>query len=422
MLRVPALTALAGVPFALASPAAATVSLSVFGSGYSAPVFLTGRANTVYVVQQGGAIIAVDRSTKARSTFFTVPDIETGGEKGLLGFAFDPYYKTNGRFYVNVTARVGGQLVTQVRRYTDPSIKAEASQIVIQFNQPFDNHNGGWIDFGRDKNLYIATGDGGSGNDPGNNAQNLASPLGKILRVNVQKDAYPADPLKNYAIPTGNPFGTEVFAYGLRNPYRDSFDRTTGDLWIGDVGQGRIEEVDRIALGTSGQNFGWRPKEGPFPTPGVGDPIPPGTVDPTYYYTHDAGDNSITGGYVYRGGRIGDLDGKYVFADFVSGRIWSMNLDGTGVTDIRAVTDPFGGRFNISSFGEDGSKALYVLGYGGTIYALGGSRLASGPAGASLALAAVPEPANWALLIAGFGLVGGAARRRRAAPRASAGA
>ncbi len=397
-----------------AVPATATVNLSLFESGFSAPLYLTGRANTVYVVQQGGQIIAIDRSTRARSTFFSVPNIESGGEKGLLGFAFDPLYKTNGRFYVNVTARVNGQLVTEVRRYTDPAIRAEAAQVVIRFDQPYENHNGGWIEFGRDKRLYVATGDGGSGNDPQNNAQNLNSPLGKILRLDVTKDSFPADPLKNYAIPVGNPFNTEVFAYGLRNPFRNSFDRTTGDLWIGDVGQGRTEEIDRIALGTSGQNFGWRPLEGPTPTPGIGDPIPPGTTPPVFSYSHDNGDNSVTGGYVYRGGRIGDLDGRYVFADFISGRIWSINTDGTGLTDLSAITNSFGGRFNIASFGEDGSKGLYVIGYDGRIFTVGGSR-AVAVAAAQLGASAVPEPQSWAMLIAGFGLVGAGVRRRRAA-------
>ncbi|MBC7505068.1 MAG: PQQ-dependent sugar dehydrogenase, partial [Sandarakinorhabdus sp.] len=253
-----------------ATPAAAAVGLKLFDSGYTAPVFVTGRANTLFVVEQAGRIVAVDRSSKVRTSFFQVPNIESGGEKGLLGLAFDPRYKVNGRFYVNVTARVNGQLVSEIRRYTDPRIATEAAQVVLRVDQPYENHNGGWIDFGPDKNLYVAFGDGGAGNDPRNNAQNKASLLGKILRLDVSKDGFPADPLKNYAIPASNPFGSEVFAYGLRNPFRNSFDRTTGDLWIGDVGQGRYEEVNRIAAGTSGQNFGWRPLEGTLPTPGVG--------------------------------------------------------------------------------------------------------------------------------------------------------
>jgi glucose/arabinose dehydrogenase len=351
----------------VAAPASAA-RLALFDSGFSQPVFLAGRGNDVYVVEQGGAIIRVNRTTRARTTFFAVPNIETGGEKGLLGFAFDPLYGRNGRFYVNVTARVGGQLVTEIRRYTSSAIAAEPALLLLRFSQPFDNHNGGWIGFGPDGNLYITTGDGGSGNDPQNNAQNLGNLLGKILRINVQTDGFPADPNRNYTIPASNPFGNEIYAYGLRNPYRASFDRTNGALWIGDVGQNRFEEIDRIAARTSGQNFGWRPLEGPIPTPGVGDPAPPNAVAPLFAYSHDNGDNSVTGGYVYRGRGLADLAGRYVFGDFISGRIWSLTLDGATRTDISSVTDPIGGRFNISAFGEDSQRSLYVIDYGGRIF------------------------------------------------------
>lgn len=407
---------LASAALAAAAPASAAVTLELFGSGFNAPVYLNGRANTLYVVEQGGRILAVERGTRARTTFFTVPNIETGGEKGLLGLAFDPFYKTNGRFYVNVTARVGGQLVSEVRRYTNPAIAIEAAAVVLRVDQPYDNHKAGWIDFAPDKMLYVAFGDGGSANDPQNFAQNKASLLGKILRIDVSRDGFPADPNRNYRIPAANPFGSEVFAYGLRNPFRNSIDRTTGDIYIGDVGQSRFEEINRIAAGTSGQNFGWRPLEGTLPTPGVGDPIPPGTVAPLAGYDHSAGDRSITGGYVYRGsGRnsIAELDGRYVFADFVSGRLWSMALDGTGRTEFTAASAPFGS-LNPSSFGEGGSKELYVLDYGGRIFRIKGTPAVASPgASGAVAAAAVPEPASWALMIAGFGLVGTALRRRQ---------
>ena len=392
--------ALAGLGLS-AEPAAAAVSTQQVASGLSQPVFLTGRANDLFVAQQGGAIVRVDRVSGARSTFFTVPNIESGGEKGLLGFAFDPQYTTNGRFYVDVTTRVAGQLVTEVRRYTDPAIASEAAQVVIRVNQPFDNHNGGWIGFGRDNDLYVALGDGGSANDPFNNAQNLNSNLGKILRLDVSADAYPADAARNYTIPAGNPFGSEVFVYGLRNPYRDSFDRATGDLWIGDVGQGAREEVDRVALGTSGQNFGWRPLEGTIPTPGVGDPVPPGTTPPVLEYSHAIG-QSITGGYVFRGPGVADLSGRYVFGDFVAGRLFTAGLDGSGFTDITGALGGVG--ISPSSFGEDGSGNLYVVDYGGRIFRFVDPN----------APAPVPEPNTWWLMIAGLGLSGAALRRRRA--------
>ena len=379
-------------------PAAATVSTRLVADGLSAPLYLTGRGNSLYVAQQGGDIVKVDRTSGAKSTFFTVPDIETGGEKGLLGFAFDPNYATNGRFYVDVTTRVGGQLATEVRRYTDPAIASEASNVVIRVNQPFDNHNGGWIDFGGDGNLYVALGDGGSGNDPFNNAQNLNSNLGKILRLDVSSDAFPADAARNYAIPVSNPFGTEIFAYGLRNPFRDSFDRTTGTLWIGDVGQSAREEVDTIAAGTSGQNFGWRAVEGDIPTPGIGDPIPANAVAPLLTYDHGVG-QSITGGYVFRGAGITDLSGRYVFGDFIAGKIFSAGLDGSGFTDISSALIA---SINPSSFGEDADNNLYVVDYNGQVFQFFDPNAAS-----------VPEPGVWAMLIAGFGLAGAAQRRRR---------
>lgn len=401
---------LAAAALLTTSAAHAAVGFKQVTTGLSQPVYLSFRGNNLIVAQQGGAIVAVNRSTGAKTPFFTVPNIESGGEKGLLGLAFDPGYSRNGRFYVNVTTRVGGQLFTEVRRYTNTAVAAaESPLLVLRVAQPFDNHNGGWIDFGADKKLYVALGDGGGTNDPQNNAQNLSSKLGKILRVDVARDAYPADPLRNYAIPADNPFGTEVFAYGLRNPYRNSFDRTTGDLWIGDVGQGAREEVDRIASGTSGQNFGWRPLEGTIPTPGVGGAIPPGTTAPVLEYDHSFG-RSITGGYVYRGAGLAELSGKYVFGDFVTGRLFTMGLDGTGFTDISGSLGSFG-PLSPASFGQDGNRNLYVVDYGGRILkfqATPGTTLAS----ATLAAAAVPEPAAWTLMIAGFGLVGAAARRQ----------
>lgn len=408
--RIATAACLAGLA---ATPAQAAVALRLFDQGFSAPVFLAGIANSVYVVEQGGRIVSVNRSSKARSTFFTVPDIETGGEKGLLGLAFDPAFRGNGRFYVNVTTRVNGQLVSEIRRYTDPAIATEAPAVLLRVNQPFDNHNGGWLAFGADKNLYIAFGDGGSANDPLNLAQNQASLLGKILRIDVRGDGFPADPLRNYRIPAGNPFGTEILAYGLRNPFRASIDRPTGDLWIGDVGQGAFEEIDRIPGGTSGQNFGWRPLEANIPTPGIGDPIPPGTTAPVFAYSHASGDRSITGGVVQRGGLVAELLDRYVFADFVSGRLWSIALDGTGLSEFTAAAAPFGGG-NWSAITRDGGSGLYAIDYGGRIFTVTGTRPGAGlTATAGLAATSAPEPASWALLIAGFGLVGAARRLQR---------
>ncbi len=391
-----------------AAPVSAAIGVKQIGTGFSQPVFVTGRGgDDLYVVQQGGSIVRLNRVTGAQSAFFTVPGIETGGEKGLLGFAFDPSYNKTGRFYVDVTTRIGGQLYTEVRRYTNPAIASEAAQVVIRVAQPFDNHNGGWIEFGPDKKLYIALGDGGSANDPSNNAQNLNSNLGKILRLDVGKDAFPADATRNYTIPADNPFRTEIFAYGLRNPYRDSFDAVTGDLWIGDVGQGASEEIDHIVKGTSGQNFGWRALEGTIPTPGIGDAIPPGTTPPVFEYDHSVG-QSITGGAVFRGNRVAELLGRYVFGDFVQGKLFTLGLDGTGFTDITSALGGIGG-FNPSSFGTDANRNLYVVDYNGRIL-----RFVTATSSVSrvAALAAVPEPATWGLMIAGFAMIGAAARLR----------
>lgn len=397
----------------VAFPVIAAVGVSQVASGLTNSVFLTSRGNELIVAQQDGTIVAINRSTRVKRSFFTVSGIEVGGEKGLLGMTFDPSYGHNGRFYVDVTTRTSGQLVTQIRRYTNPAIAIEASTLIAQINQPYDNHNGGWIDFGPEKKLYIAMGDGGSANDPMNNAQNLNVDLGKILRIDVNKDGFPSDPTRNYAIPAGNPFGTEVFAYGLRNPFRDSFDAKTGNLFIGDVGQAAREEVDVIPLGTSGQNFGWRAVEGNIPTPGIGDPVPANAVAPLLTYDHSVG-HSVTGGYVFRGSSIAELSGKYVFGDFVKGKIFTAGTDGSGFTDISTTLGELA--INPSSFGQDGNRNLYVVDYNGNIYKFvetaGATLRANASSSAGTANGAVPEPATWTLLIAGFGMVGITTRRR----------
>lgn len=185
-----------------ATTTGAQVVLTEYATGFSQPLYATGRGNALYAVQLNGGIVAIDRTTKAQSSFFTVPDLASGGELGLLGLAFDPAYETNGRFYVHVNAYVGGQLVSEVRRYTDAAVATEAAAVLLRVDQPYNNHKGGWLDFGKDGLLYIALGDGGATNDPLNNAQNPNSLLGKILRIDVSADAYPNDAVRNYTIPT----------------------------------------------------------------------------------------------------------------------------------------------------------------------------------------------------------------------------
>jgi len=297
-----------------------------------------------------------------------------------LGIAFHPDYEDNGLFYVNVTIPGGAfsSGVTQIRCYQvsadDPNLANPSSmKVIMSYDQPFANHNGGWIGFGRDGYLYITSGDGGSANDPGNRAQNLSTFLGKILRIDVDGNDGPTG---FYGIPPDNPFADnpnaldEIWAYGLRNPWRCSFDRLTGDLYVGDVGQGAREEIDfQPAASTGGENYGWRVMEGTLCADNSrsgGNPacFESGLTNPIYEYAHPTG-FAVVGGYVYRGNEIGDLHGTYFFADYSTTRIWSFRFDGQNLTDFRDRTaeldaSPFS-IGSISSFGEDQEGELYLL-------------------------------------------------------------
>jgi glucose/arabinose dehydrogenase len=283
----------------------------------------------------------------------------SGGEMGLLGLAFDPNYAANGFFYVNYTTSQGG-LHTVIARYqvtADPDVADAASEtILLQYSQPFENHNGGCLAFGQDGNLYIAAGDGGGGGDPSGNGQSLTTVLGKILRIT-----------NTGAIPGDNPFAGmgggvrgEIWAYGMRNPWRFSFDRTTGDLWCGDVGQNAIEEIDLVV---KGGNYGWNLFEGDQDYDNPGNVNIDTTERPIVTYTHSLGE-AVTGGYVYRGTGVPSLVGSYVYADFGSGRIWALVYDGSNVVsnvEIAGVSTP-------SSFGEDFDGELYICSFSGNIY------------------------------------------------------
>ncbi len=398
---------------------AATLDTQLVASGLTNPVYATAplAGGPVFVLEKGGTIKTVFNG--AVSTFLTVP-VNSGGEQGLLGLAFDPGYGVvgsagYGRFFVNYTDPTSlDTVVASYRTGANPLLADPTSRVeVLRVDQPagLSNHKAGWLGFkpGDANNLYIATGDGGSSNDPFNNAQNTNSLLGKMLRVNINGDDF-ADPNVNYAVPTDNPFfgqagaRGEVYAYGLRNPWRNGFDRATGNLWIADVGQGAREEVDFIsAASAGGQNFGWRVREGDIATPGVGGPLQAGMVDPLLAYGRAFG-ASITGGYVVRD-VTSPLFGQYVFGDFISGRIWTIAGDGTAqslgsATELTALLDAGGGGAlgNIASFGEGANGEIFVVDYGGKVVQL---------------ISVVPEPSTWALWLAGGVAVASVARRRR---------
>ena len=356
--------------------------LTNVGSG---AVFVTGAPGDdgfVYALRKDvGDIIRINTNTGAQSTFLAIPaaQFSSGGERGVLGLAFHPDYATNGRFFVFLTGPSGD---IEVREYARSGNPAVANSTVVQSiitipHSEFANHNGGSLAFGPDGNLYIATGDGGGGNDPHDNAQNINVLLGKILRIDVDGDGFPADATRNYAIPGGNPFAgaipgaAEIWAYGLRNPWRISFDPLTGDLYIGDVGQSAREEVNFDAAGgPGGLNYGWDYREGTLQGPSQPPNPPIAFINPVFDYPRDIG-HSITGGYVYRGPADG-LQGAYFFGDFVTGRIFTLRMvNGVAEDAIERTGQIVGANLQlISSFGTDNAGNLYVVSLSGTIHRL----------------------------------------------------
>jgi len=358
-------------------------------SGLSRPVFVThapGDFTRLFIVEQIGRISILNLQTghPLGTLFLDINSIVGGGnccERGLLGLAFHPDYQSNGYFYVNYT---NNSFNTTIRRYTvsaDPNIADSTSGLtLLTINQPFENHNGGWLGFSpNDGYLYIGTGDGGFGNDPGGRGQDITNNLlGKILRIDVDGKNGPGG---NYGIPPNNPFvgitgDDEIWAYGIRNPWRPSFDRANGDLYIADVGQVAREEVN-IQPGNSvgGRNYGWRCMEGDSCT-GLSGCVcnSPQLTDPVWDYTHGLG-CSITGGYVYRGCDIPTLDGTYFFADHCSNRIWTFKWNGHDLegdpVQRQSELDPPGilSISSISSFGEDARGELYIVDlFGGEIF------------------------------------------------------
>jgi glucose/arabinose dehydrogenase len=355
-------------------------------SGMVGPLFGVsppGDPDRLFIVEQHtGRIRILDLNTGQLNAepFLDLPDtsLAGGGEQGLLGLAFHPNYASNGLFYVNLSNAAGDTEVREYRRADANTADSGSARLVLFLDDQFANHNGGWMAFGADGMLYISNGDGGSAGDPNNNAQNIDSLFGKILRIDVNGDAFPGDGNRNYAIPAGNPFAgptpgaDEVWVYGLRNPWRASFDTATGDLWIGDVGHGAREEIDVVPAGQSGLNFGWKFKEG-FQT-FSGSP-PQGLTDPLLEYDRSTplySGFAVTGGYVLRG--AAGMEGLYFFADFGTGNLWTVNrvngqaqdfLNRNGQLNLSA------GDFDqISSFALDGRGRLYAIVLDGDIHRL----------------------------------------------------
>jgi len=374
------------------------ISAVRIASGLERPVYCVAPpadANRLFLVEKPGRIAVLDLTSGSRTTFLDLlPLISSDGERGLLGLAFHPQFATNRRFYVNYTGSGAGEtrvVEYQAREGLPNEADPASARLILTFSQPQSNHNGGWMGFGPDGFLYLATGDGGGANDTGSghtaatgNAQDITDNLlGKILRIDVNGDDFPGDSQRNYAIPADNPFvgvsgDDEIWAYGLRNPWRCSFDRQTGDLWIGDVGQSRREEVNvQLAGQPGGRNYGWRLREGTIATPaaGIGGAAPPGAVNPVYDYPHGTSPNQgncVTGGYVYRG-PIASLRGTYFFADFSTRRIWSFKyrvIRGQFTDWTSSLPTDSGAITNVASFGEDGLGNLYLVDYDGEVFRL----------------------------------------------------
>ncbi|MFK7756537.1 MAG: sorbosone dehydrogenase family protein [Flavobacteriales bacterium] len=348
------------------------IELETFVTGYNSPVgiYNAGDERLFILEQSQGDIEIVDLQGNYIGKFLDLTGLlSTGGERGLLGLAFHPDYSSNGKFYVNYTDVAGNTVVEEYTVSSDPNVAdATSGEEIISITQDFSNHNGGHIAFGADGFLYIGMGDGGSAGDPNNRAQNGASLLGKMLRINVTGDG-------TYSIPADNPYlGNanvldEIWSIGLRNPWKFSFDNSTGDLWIGDVGQSEIEEINfEPATSTGGINYGWKCFEGTQPYANTSQCDGLALVDPVAEYEHSFPDGpcSITGGIVYRGSQFPNMQGNYIFTDYCDAKFYSLYPNGNGGYDEELLL--LAGQFGFVAFGEDMNNELYVVNAGGSIY------------------------------------------------------
>jgi glucose/arabinose dehydrogenase len=347
--------------------------------GFDTPVYVTappGDSRRLMVVEQRGRVMVVRGGRKLATPFLDIrSQVDYGGEQGLLSVAFPPDYQTTGRFYVYFTNRGGADnRIVEFHRASADRANPSSARVVLTMPNLEPNHNGGLMLFGPDRLMYVGTGDGGGGDDQhggAGNAQSLGSLLGKLLRIDPA-----ASGGQPYTVPSSNPFVNragargEIYSYGLRNPWRFSFDRRTNDLTIGDVGQDQVEEIDFTRSGRAkGANFGWRPWEGRrrnFDEPA------PGAIFPVLTHTHAAGFCSITGGYVVRDRNVPSLNGRYVYSDFCDGRIRSARLRAGRVAQGRPLALPKLGQ--VSSFGEDNSGRVYVVSLAGSVYRLAAPR------------------------------------------------
>jgi hypothetical protein len=352
-----------GAPGTPGTAAPSGVGLQLAATGFARPVYVTGRpgATGLVVVEQLGKIRIARQGAALATPLLDLSAVahQASDERGLLGLAFHPNHAVNGLFYVNYVDTAGWTRVVEYHVAPGSDVaSASSARELLAVRQPAANHNGGHLAFGRDGMLYIGLGDGGA--NP-STSQDLSTLLGAILRIDV--DGTQAG--LQYRIPAGNPFRAaalargEIWAYGVRNPWRFSVDRATGALWIGDVGQDHREEIDYLPAGSGGANLGWNAFEGDRTHGGtlVGGPH----VGPVAQYSHEGGNCSVTGGYVYRGSLVPGLSGKYVYADLCSGKVWALTADSLPATAVE-ITDDLGVSVSfITSFGEDNGGELYLI-------------------------------------------------------------